>query len=245
MFSPLEQFQVVKLIPFYVFFDFSFSNVSLYLVYFFFLIIFLILCFFFNKRYLSNNWGFFLEGLFDLVKVFPKNVGINGERYVPLFFALFFFLLGSNLFGLVPYSFTTTSQLALSFGLAISLFIILNNIAFSKHGFLFFGFFIPKGAPVLIEPLLVLIEFISYLFRVVSLSVRLFANIVSGHTLLKILTIFGWSIISLNGVFGVFFFLPVLFVFFFIFLELGIAFLQAYVFTILISIYIADAINIH
>ena len=165
-------------------------------------------------------------------------VGSEGRRYFPLVFTLFMFILFGNLLGMLPYSFTFTSHIIVTFALAILVFIGVTILAIVKHGLHFFAFFVPPGAPVAMWPLLIPIEVISYLSRPISLSVRLFANMLAGHTLLKVIAGF----IGLLGVFGI---LPFALVVALTGLEILIAFLQAYVFAILTCLYINDALHLH
>jgi F-type H+-transporting ATPase subunit a len=165
-------------------------------------------------------------------------VGNEGRRYFPLLFTLFMFILFGNLLGMVPYSFTFTSQIVVTFAMAIVVFAGVTVLGFMRHGVHFFSFFVPPGAPIWMWPLLIPIEVISYLSRPISLSVRLFANMLAGHTLLKVIAGF----VALMGVFGV---LPLALVVALTGLEILIAFLQAYVFTILTCLYINDALHMH
>jgi len=158
---------------------------------------------------------------------------------------MFTFLLFANLLGMIPYSFTVTSHLIVTFGLAFVLFFGLNVIGVAHHGFHFLSLFLPPGAPLFMAPFLVLIEFVSYIFRVISLSVRLFANMMAGHALLKILAGFVFTMFSAGGIMYVLHLFPLVVIFCIIGLEIGIAMLQAYVFTVLTCIYINDALNLH
>ena len=166
-------------------------------------------------------------------------VGAEGRKYFPIIFTLFMFVLLGNLLGMVPYSFTFTSHIIVTFGMAFTIFIGVTILGFVKHGMHFFTFFAPPGTPVVMLPLLVPIEIISYLSRPISLSVRLFANMLAGHTLIKVIAGF---IPVLGIAFGV---LPLALVVALTGLEILIAFLQAYVFAILTCLYINDAIHLH
>jgi F-type H+-transporting ATPase subunit a len=166
------------------------------------------------------------------------NVGSDGRKYFPFIFSLFMFFLMGNMLGLLPYSFTFTSHLAVTFGMAMVVFIGTTVIAFAKHGFKFFGFFLPHGTPIFVAPLLVPIEILSYFFRPISLALRLFANMTAGHTLLKV---FGGFVVAM-GVAGV---VPLVAVVAVTGIEVIIAFLQAFVFTILTCIYLNDALHMH
>ncbi|MEQ8355061.1 MAG: F0F1 ATP synthase subunit A [Kiloniellaceae bacterium] len=165
-------------------------------------------------------------------------VGSEGRRYFPIIFTLFMFILFGNLLGMLPYSFTFTSHIIVTFALAALVFIGVTVLAVAKHGLHFFSFFVPPGAPVAMWPLLIPIEVISYLSRPISLSVRLFANMLAGHTLLKVIAGF----IGVLGIFGI---LPFAVVVALTGLEILIAFLQAYVFAILTCLYINDALHLH
>ena len=165
-------------------------------------------------------------------------VGSEGRRYFPIIFTLFMFILFGNLLGMLPYSFTFTSHIIVTFALAALVFIGVTILAVAKHGMHFFSFFVPPGAPVAMWPLLIPIEVISYLSRPISLSVRLFANMLAGHTLLKVIAGF----IGVLGIFGI---LPFAVIVALTGLEILIAFLQAYVFAILTCLYINDALHLH
>ena len=163
-----------------------------------------------------------------------------------LVITLFFFLFVANLFGLIPYALTLTSQLVLTFGISFFLFFAINFLATQIHGLNFLSFFLPSGTPFVMVFLLVPIELISYVARVFSLAIRLFANMMAGHCLLKILAGFGWELV--NG--GLVFFslvavIPVFIILCVVLLETLIAFLQAYVFVLLFTIYLKDALWLH
>ena len=165
--------------------------------------------------------------------------------YFPLIFVIFIFILTCNLLGMIPYSFTVTSHIIVTFFLSLSIFIGVTIIGFAHHGIHFFSFFLPAGAPVVLGPFLVVIELISYISRAFSLAIRLFANMMSGHSLLKILAGFAWTMLSVGGIFYVIHLVPLIIVFIITGLEIGIAMLQAYVFTVLTCIYLNDSINLH
>ena len=183
------------------------------------------------------------QSMAELSYVFIANlvkdtVGNEGRAYFPFIFTVFMFVLFGNLFGMVPYGFTFTSHIIVTFTMAIVVFLGVTVIALVKHKLHFFTFFMPPGVPLIMAPLLVPIEIISYLSRPVSLSVRLFANMLAGHTLLKV---FAGFVVSL-GLFGAF---PLLFIVALTALEIVIAFLQAFVFTILTCLYLNDALHLH
>ena len=165
-------------------------------------------------------------------------VGTEGRKYFPFVFTIFMFVLIGNMVGMIPYSFTFTSHIIVTFALAAIVFIGVTVLGFVKHGLRFFSFFVIPGLPWYMLPLLIPIEVISYLSRPISLSVRLFANMLAGHTLLKV---FAGFVVSL-GFAG---FLPLAFIVALTGLEILIAFLQAYVFAILTCLYINDALHLH
>jgi F-type H+-transporting ATPase subunit a len=165
--------------------------------------------------------------------------GSNAKPYFPFIFSLFMFVLFCNMLGMLPYSFTVTSHIIVTLLLAIFIFIAVTIIGFLKHGFGYLKLFVPSGVPAILLPLITVIEIISYLSRPVSLSVRLFANMMAGHTMLKV---FGGFVISLGVLGG---WLPLGFSVALTGLEILVAFLQAYVFAILTCIYLNDALNLH
>lgn len=165
--------------------------------------------------------------------------------YFPFIYTLFIFILINNLIGMVPYSFASTSHFVLTFSISFTIVLGTTILGFQKHGLKFFSLLVPGGCPLPLLPLLVLIEFISYLARNISLGLRLAANILSGHMLLSILAGFTYKIIT-SGI--IFFFLgliPLSFIIAFSGLELGIAFIQSQVFLVLSSGYIKDGLEIH
>jgi ATP synthase subunit 6 len=169
----------------------------------------------------------------------------ESSYYFPVFFTVFVFVFFSNLLGMVPYSFAVTSHIAVTLALAILAFFFVNFVGVRKHGFGMLSLFLPPGSPLLLAPLLIMIELVSYSFRVVSLALRLFANVMSGHCLLKILAGFAWAMFASAGILSLAHLLPLLVIFAIIGLELAIAFLQAYVFVILLCIYLNDTISLH
>lgn len=172
-------------------------------------------------------------------------VGDEGKRFFPFVFALFMFVLFGNLLGMLPYAFTFTSHIAVTFALAMIVFVLITVVAISIHGMHFFSYFFPEGAPKALAPLIIPIEVISYLSRPVSLSVRLFANMVAGHVMLKVFATFVVLMGSAGavGIFGAA--APLAVNVALVGFEFLVAFLQAYVFAILTSIYLHDAVHLH
>lgn len=192
-----------------------------------------------KHAHVPGRWQSMAELSYIFIANMVKDtVGTEGRAYFPFIFSIFMFVLFGNLWGMVPYSFAFTSHIAVTFAMAAFVFIGVTVIALAKHKMHFFTFFMPPGVPMYMAPLLIPIEIISYLSRPISLSVRLFANMLAGHTLLKV---FAGFVISL-GAFGI---LPLAFVVALTGLEFVIAFLQAFVFTILTCLYLHDALYLH
>ena len=173
-----------------------------------------------------------------IAQLLNDTVGNEGKQYFPFVFAIFMFVLIGNMVGMIPYSFTFTSHIIVTFALAFVVFIGVTILGLIKHRLRFFSFFVIPGLPWYMLPLLIPIEIISYLSRPISLSVRLFANMLAGHTLLKVFA----SFVVALGIAGI---LPLAFVVALTGLEILIAFLQAYVFAILTCLYINDALHLH
>jgi F-type H+-transporting ATPase subunit a len=173
-----------------------------------------------------------------IANLLRENVGKEGIKYLPFVFSLFMFILACNMLGMLPYSFTVTSHIAVTFALAALVFVVVTLIGFARHGLGFLKLFVPDGVPLVLLILIVPIELISYMIRPISLSVRLFANMMAGHTMLKV---FAGFVVSL-GAFGV---VPLIATIAFTGLEFVVAFLQAFIFSVLTCIYLNDAVNMH
>jgi ATP synthase subunit 6 len=169
----------------------------------------------------------------------------NAKKYFPLIFSLFIFVASLNLIGLIPYSFTVTSHFIVTLTLSLTIFIGINIIGFEMHGFKLFNLFLPRGTPLLLAFLLVPVEFILYLFRPLSLAIRLFCNMMAGHTLLKIFAGFAYSLMNLSGIVFFFHYIPLITLIPLMGLELGVALVQAFVFSLLSCIYLNDTVNLH
>ncbi|MBC9209701.1 F0F1 ATP synthase subunit A [Roseomonas aerophila] len=191
-----------------------------------------------------------LQSLAEMFYEFLENlvtgqVGHEGKRYFPFVFTLFMFVLFGNVIGLLPFAFTYTSHIAVTFALAAIVFLVTTIVALALHGKKFFGYFFPEGAPLWLAPIIVPVEVVSYLSRPISLSVRLFANMVAGHVLLKVFATFVVLLGGLGAIGPVVAVLPLGVNVLLIGFELLVAFLQAYVFAILTSIYLHDAVHLH
>jgi len=239
--SPLAQFEIKTLVPLQIGgTDISFTNSSAYMLAAL-LLIAIFLVFGMRRRALvPGRWQSMAEMSYEFVaNMLRDTVGGEGRRYFPFVFTLFMFILFGNMLGMLPYSFTFTSHIIVTFAMALAVFLGVTILGFVKHGFHFLAFFVPPGTSPVMWPLMIPIELISYLSRPISLSVRLFANLTAGHTMLKV---FAGFVVSLGVVGGI---LPLAFVVALSGLELLIAFLQAYVFTILTCFYIKDALHLH
>lgn len=239
--SPLAQFEIKTLVPIEIGgIDASFTNSSLFMVLTVLTVSLFLIGGMRKNALVPGRW----QSMAELSYVFIANmikdtVGNEGRPYFPFIFTVFMFVLIGNMWGMMPYSFTFTSHIAVTFAMAFFIFIGVTLIAIAKHKLHFLAFFMPPGVPIVMAPLLVPIEIISYLSRPISLSVRLFANMLAGHTLLKV---FAGFIISLGIAAG---WLPFVFVVALTGLEFVIAFLQAFVFTILTCLYLNDALHLH
>lgn len=245
--SPLEQFEIVTILPASIAgVNLSLTNSSIFMILTLFLSSFWLSLSFYKGGLIPNNWQLVKEYFYEITaNMLQENLGIKGEFYFPFIFSLHLFLLFCNLIGMVPYSFTVTSHIIFTFSLALSIFIGVNIIGIQTHGIKFFSLFLPRGVPLIIVPLIITIELLSYTVKVFTLSIRLFANMTSGHTLLKIIAGFAWTMLSAGGLLAIFHLIPLGLLVALTGLELAIAALQAYVFTLLTCIYLNDVLDLH
>ena len=240
--SPLAQFQIHPLGgPIHIGgLDVSFTNSSLWMV----IVVAAVTAFMLlgtrKQAIVPGRWQSLCEGMYDFVSNMLKdNVGNEGRRFFPFVFTLFMFILFANVLGLLPGAFTVTSHIIVTFGMAAFIFLMVTIVGLVRHGFRFFTYFAPEGAPMWLMPVMIPIEIISYLIRPMTLSIRLFANMVAGHVMLAVIGGFAFALGVWAG------WLPVAVVTLLFGLELLIACLQAYVFTVLTCIYLHDAIHLH
>ena len=240
--NPMYQFNVYRIGPEIKLgeIDLSFTNASLFMV----VSAALIGIFLFlgtkEKKIIPDKIQLVAEMFYSFVaKMISDTAGSKAKPYFPFIFSLFMFVLLCNMVGMIPYTFTVTSHIIVTLIMALFIFIAVTIIGFLKHGFKYLSIFVPSGVPTVLLPLITIIEIISYLSRPVSLSVRLFANMMAGHTMLKV---FGGFVVSLGILGG---WLPLSFSVALTGLEILVAFLQAYVFAILTCIYLNDALNLH
>ena len=253
--SPLNQFEVVSLLPLNIFcFDFSATNLLLINILTLFLFSNIVYFLSSNEDYfkssplffIPNNWQILIERLYEVVsKLIFDNINLEGEKYFPFISVIFTFILFSNLIGLIPYSFTVTSHIIVTFALSFSIFIGINMIGFQRHKANMLSLFIPANTSFELALILVPIEFISYIAKPISLGARLCINLMAGHTLLKVIAGFSWSLLLLEDLLSFVHIVPLLVLVLLMGLELGVALIQAYVFTILTCIYLNDSVNLH
>ncbi len=240
--NPMHQFQVNRIGPKIEIsgIDLSFTNASLFMVISATFVTLLLLLGTREKKLIPSKVQLVSEMLYNFIaKMISDTAGKKAKPYFPFIFSLFIFILFCNMVGMLPYSFTVTSHIIVTLTFAIFIFVGVTILGFIIHGFKYLKIFVPSGVPIVLLPIITVIEIISYLSRPVSLSVRLFANMMAGHTMLKV---FGGFVISLGLIGG---WLPLSFSVALTGLEILVAFLQAYVFAILTCIYLNDALNLH
>jgi F-type H+-transporting ATPase subunit a len=238
--DPLYQFEIKRLIPLKLGeLDVSFTNSSMWMV----LAILAVTVFLVGgmrrRAIVPGRWQSMAEMSYEFIAgMIQENVGSKGRAFFPFIFSLFMFILAGNLLGMIPYSFTFTSHIIVTFAMAAVVFLGVTIVGFVIHGTHFLSYFVPKGVPPVMLVLMVPIEVLSYLTRPLSLSIRLFANMMAGHTMVKVFAAFTVML----GIFGVApLFINVALTGF----EFMVAFLQAYVFTILTCMYLNDAVHLH
>jgi len=237
--SPLKQFEITR--PFGLMeiagIDVSITNSSIMMVAILIILnIFLILSTK-KKAIIPNRLQSIAEMSYEMIYNTTKdNLGKNGAQFFPLIYSLFMFILLCNMLGLIPYSFTVTSHIIITFAIAFGIFMFATILGFILHGFKYLRLFLPEGVPIFLAPLLIPIEIVSYISRPISLAVRLAANMMAGHTMIKV---FAGFVVAL-GIFGV---APFIFIVLLYILETLIAFLQAYVFAVLTCLYLSDSFH--
>lgn len=248
--SPLEQFEVSPFIsvtaPILGNFNLSLTNLGFYAIITTFLVLGMHIIANNSHALIPSKWSVALESAYASVQGMVRDqIGATNEIYTPFIYSLFFFIIIANLNGNIPYGFTVTTSIMVAIGLSVMIFLGVTILGLSIHGVHFFAYFIPSGTPLGLVPLLVLIELISYLARAVSLGVRLFANMVAGHTLLKILSTFLAQLFTASILVAVVTLIPFAVFVALIGLELAVSVIQAYVFCVLACSYIKDAIELH
>jgi len=238
--KPLHQFEIHRLVPIHIGgIDVSYTNSALLMTIVVVLVTALLVLGTRKRALVPGRWQSLAEMSYEFVAdMIDTNVGHGGREFLPFVFTLFMFILFANFLGMIPYSYTVTSQIVVTFALAAVVFIGVTIIGIVRHGFGFLRLFVPQGVPPVLLLLLVPIELLSYFIRPFTLAIRLFANMLAGHTMLAIFAGFAASI----GLLGI---LPMGIDILLVALEVLVAALQAYVFAILTCLYLSDAIHLH
>lgn len=255
-YTPLEQFEIISHYPCFeqsgvlfmwirkIWYMVIFTNNNVFETFFFiFFIFFILFIFFVKKMYFipkTTNQVFFEKFISSIKDFIEANATLANQPHLILFVSISFSLIFYNLFGMIPFGFTVTAHIILTFFYSFTLFFGINFIAINRHGIKFLNIFLPGGTPLALIPFLVLIEFISYFSRLFSLAIRLFANMMSGHTLLKIFSTFSYYAFVSGGLSFFFSFIAILLLIPIIFMEFCIALLQVFVFMTLLALYIFD-----
>jgi F-type H+-transporting ATPase subunit a len=239
--DPMHQFEIKRFIPIEIFgVDFSFTNSALFMLIAVGLVSTFMIYAMRGHSLVPGRLQSMAELSYEFVaNMVRENTGTEGMKYFPFIFTLFIFVLTLNMLGLVPYSFTVTSHIIVTFALALMVFLFVVIVGFARNGIGFLKLFVPSGVPLWLLPLITLLEFFSFLIRPISLSVRLFANMMAGHLMLKVFAAF---VVALGLAVG---WAPLLFMVAFTALEVLVAFLQAFVFAVLTCIYLNDALHVH
>lgn len=250
-YSAFEQFEIIRLIPLHLFgnLDISITNSTLFM--------FLALLFFYFLYYVSgikegalvpSRWQSVIEIIYEAIfGIVQDNIGKtpNNQKYFPFIFTIFMFIVLMNVFGIIPYTFSPTAHIAVTFGLSLSIFIGVTLLGMVNYGSNYFSMFMPAGSPLILAPFMIVIELVSHTAKAVSLGVRLAANITAGHILFAILSGFTWTMLTTGGFMAIASIFPMLIVLFITVIEMAVAVIQAYVFSLLTAIYISESIHLH
>jgi F-type H+-transporting ATPase subunit a len=239
--GPMHQFEVHPIVPIDIAgFDISFTNASLWMVLAVLSITLLLGVGIRSRAMVPGRMQSIAELSYEFIaNMLRENVGSGGRQFFPFIFTLFMFIITCNVFGMLPYSFTVTSHIVVTFAIAILCFFIVIGVGIARHGLHFFSLFLPSGLPLVMAPLMLPIELISFLARPFTLSVRLSANMLAGHAMMKVIAGF---VLTLGWMLG---WMPFLFLVVLTGFEIFVAILQAYIFTILVCVYLNDAVNLH
>lgn len=247
MADPLHQFVIEPIIPIEIGgVDISFTNSALWMLIGVVISTFTLSLAMQRKALVPGRLQVTAEMLYEFIaNMIRENIGTKGRQYFPLLFTLFMVVLMGNLLGMIPFSFTYTSHIVVTFALAIMIFFAVVFIGLVKHGSAFMSLFVPPGVPIWLFPLIIPIELVSFLARPLTLSVRLFANMMAGHLMLKVFAGFSVAFLSLGAAGLALGILPMLFNSVLIAFEILIALLHAYIFTVLSCIYLKDTVDLH
>lgn len=238
--NPLEQFKVYTIIelPRLFGYDINFTNSSLFMMISVILMMLFLLLGMRKRSVIPGYSQTAVEYIYDFViSIIENNTGANGLKHIPLVFTVFIFILSCNLVGILPYGFTVTSHIIVTFALSMVVFVYITIVGFKERGVEFLRVLLPKGTPLWLAWLIVIIKLFAYLIRPFSLSIRLAANMIAGHIIIKVIA---GLIINMNLFLTP---LPFLFVVALIGVELFVAVLQAYIFTVLTCVYLSDAVK--
>nr|WP_279308105.1 F0F1 ATP synthase subunit A [Niveispirillum sp. BGYR6] len=243
----MEQFEVKRLVSLPVGnLDLSFTNSALFMVLAVVVSTALLVFGMRGRAMVPGRLQSMAEVLYEFVSEMVRdNAGPQARKYFPLIFSLFMFVLFGNVLGLIPYSFTFTSHIIVTFAMALFVFVLVTIIGFARHGLHFLHLFLPHGTPLWLAPMIIVIEVISYFVRPISLSVRLFANMLAGHTMMKVFAGFTVSLLAAGGAGAAIGILPVLMNVALFGLEFLVAGIQAYVFALLSCVYLRDSLELH
>jgi F-type H+-transporting ATPase subunit a len=240
MHNPMEQFEVKSIFPMELLgIDIAFTNASMMMVVNLCAILLLLAITAQKVNIIPGRLQCLGESIYGLINdMILGTAGPEAKRYMPFIFSLFIFILTCNLLGMIPFSFTVTSHIIVTFAMAIVVFVGVTILGFVRHGTHYLSLFLPSGTPIVMAPLMIFTEFFAYMVRPVSLSVRLAANMTAGHIVMKVIA----SFVIMAGIVGV---LPFALLFALTGFEIFVAVLQAYIFTILSCVYLTDAIKLH
>ena len=249
MADPTKQFKIETIHPLELpglGWDISFTNSSLWMVTGMVISILFLAGGLSKKSMIPGRLQYMAESMHQFVAhMIRENIGKEGMRYFPFIFTLFIFVLMGNLLGLIPFAFTYTSHIIVTLALAMVVFFAVTIIGIARNGFAFFSLFCPPGVPFVLKFLVIPIEVLSFLIRPVTLSVRLFANMMAGHLMLKVFAGFSVMMLGMGGAGLVAGLLPTAFNAAFIAFEFLIALVQAYVFALLSCVYLRDTLDVH
>lgn len=250
-YSAFEQFEIVRIVPIHLIgnWDISITNSTVFMI--------LALIFFYfiymvsgvkEGQLVPSRWQSVIEILYETIYgIVADNIGKEKENqaYFPFIFTVFMFIVIMNLFGIVPYTFSPTAHIAVTFGLSLSIFIGVTLLGMVNYGANYFSMFMPAGSPLVLAPFMIVIELVSHAAKAVSLGVRLAANITAGHILFAILSGFTFTMLTTGGIMTIASIFPMLIVLFITVIEMAVAVIQAYVFSLLTAIYISESIHLH
>lgn len=248
-YSAFEQFEIIRLInihPFYGNMDMSITNSTIFILIPVMIWYGLYTYNVSSGKVVPGRWQSVMELIYlAMINVIKDSIGSEGKRYYGFILTLFVLIGLINMIGIVPYTFTPTSHIIVTLGMSVSIWIGCTIIGISKHRWNWLAQFLPANAPVALGPFLIIIEVVSYIAKAVSLGVRLGANLTAGHLLFAILSGFAWTMLTSGGMLTIASIFPIVIVLFITVLEMAVALIQAYVFTLLTAIYINDSIHLH